>query len=190
MAYHSTFYSFQIFSDMFEPIILLTGMMSTYERCRGSARQPSHFCSGKSSQNPVTPSLATSQRADARLRRAAQLAVLGQGLPVNKSIRPRGQAAGVIGNAYSGYKLEFQNTVSHCLLNNERSIKAHLMVDHVILSETKDLAETWLFKLGTDSSTLCLGGEFIEPDVRSRWSQSLMRTLNRELLEAWLAEII
>jgi hypothetical protein len=22
------------------------------DRCRGSARQPSHFCSGKSSQNP------------------------------------------------------------------------------------------------------------------------------------------
>jgi len=39
--------------------------------------------------------LATSQRADASLRRAAQLAGLGQGLPVDESIRPRGQAAGV-----------------------------------------------------------------------------------------------
>ena len=43
----------------------------------------------------MTPSLAISQRADASLRRAAQLAALGQGLPVDESIRPRGQAAGV-----------------------------------------------------------------------------------------------
>ena len=43
----------------------------------------------------MTPSLAISQRADASLRRAAQLAALGQGLPVDESIRPRGQAEGV-----------------------------------------------------------------------------------------------
>lgn len=100
----------------------------------------------------MTPSLAKSQRADASLRRAAQLAALGQGLPVDESIRPwarqqaldnrQGRVAGmwvfsiafhrlnevpanpdrsvgnegayayknaleVIGNAYSGYKLEF-----------------------------------------------------------------------------------
>ena len=51
-AYHYTFDSFKIFPDMFEPILLLTGMISTYERCWGSARQPGYFCSGKSSQNP------------------------------------------------------------------------------------------------------------------------------------------
>ncbi|MEX2492631.1 MAG: hypothetical protein WD425_12800 [Nitrospirales bacterium] len=52
----------------------------------------------------MTPSLATSQkRADASLRMAAQLAEpalsfvegLGQGLPIDESVRPRGQAAGV-----------------------------------------------------------------------------------------------
>ncbi len=37
----------------------------------------------------MTPSLATSQRADASLRRAAQLAPLGQGLPIDESVRPR-----------------------------------------------------------------------------------------------------
>ena len=35
-----------------------------------------------------------------------------------------------------------------------------------------------------------LDGGLIRPGVRSRWCQSLMRTLNRELLEAWLAEKI
>ena len=43
----------------------------------------------------MTPSLATSDRADVILRRAAQLATLGQGLPVDESVRPRGQEAGV-----------------------------------------------------------------------------------------------
>ncbi len=44
---------------------------------------------------PMTPSLARSDRADTMSRRAAQLARLKQGLPANKSVRPRGQAAGV-----------------------------------------------------------------------------------------------
>lgn len=43
----------------------------------------------------MRPSLATQDRTDAGLRRAAQLAPLGQGLPVNESVRPRGQSAGV-----------------------------------------------------------------------------------------------
>ena len=41
------------------------------------------------------PSLVTPDRADAGLRRAAQLATLGQDLPVDESVRPRGQSAGV-----------------------------------------------------------------------------------------------
>jgi len=40
-----------IFSDMFEHKISSTGMIAMDERCRVSARQPSHFCFGKSSQN-------------------------------------------------------------------------------------------------------------------------------------------
>ena len=43
----------------------------------------------------MTLSLATSDRADASLRRAAQLAALEQGLPVVESVRPMGQEAGV-----------------------------------------------------------------------------------------------
>lgn len=54
----------------------------------------------------MTPSLATSDRADASIRRAAQLAEpvlsfvegLGQGLPIGSSVRPRGQEAGVSEN--------------------------------------------------------------------------------------------
>lgn len=38
---------------------------------------------------PMAPSLASSERADTSLRRAAQLATLGQGLPVDESVRPR-----------------------------------------------------------------------------------------------------
>jgi hypothetical protein len=97
---------------MFEPIILFTRMISTYEHCRGSARQPSHFCSGKSSQKPATPSLATSQRADTRLRKATQLAPLGQGLPVYESIRPRGQAEGVRQKAVASRR---DVGILHCL---------------------------------------------------------------------------
>lgn len=51
----------------------------------------------------MTPSLASSERADANLRRPAQLAEpvlsfvewLGQGLPIDESVRPRARAAGV-----------------------------------------------------------------------------------------------
>ncbi len=42
----------------------------------------------------MTPYLAASDRVDASLGRADQLAVLGQGLPVDESVRPRGQSAG------------------------------------------------------------------------------------------------
>ncbi len=37
---------------------------------------------------PMTPSLATLDRADERSRRAAQLAPLEQGLPIVESVRP------------------------------------------------------------------------------------------------------
>ena len=39
-----------IFSDVFEHPVLSTGMIGLYKCCRVSARQPSHFCFGKSSQ--------------------------------------------------------------------------------------------------------------------------------------------
>jgi hypothetical protein len=41
--------------------------------------------------------------------------------------------------------------VRHWLLSGERLIKAHVLGDHVILSETKDLAALWLLPLCKDS---------------------------------------
>ncbi len=44
---------------------------------------------------PLTPSLAIFNGTDANFRRADQLALLKQGLPIDKSVQPLGQPAGV-----------------------------------------------------------------------------------------------
>ncbi len=53
----------------------------------GPAAEPLLF--RKKWPKPMTPCLATSNRADVNLRRADQLARLKQGLPANKSVRPK-----------------------------------------------------------------------------------------------------
>jgi hypothetical protein len=62
-----------------------------------------NLCVEQKAPKPLTPCLATSDRADASLRRAAQLAEpalsfvegLKQSPPVDESIRPKGQSGGV-----------------------------------------------------------------------------------------------